>query len=58
MNAEYGWKETAGNIIAQYFDEFFATILVLICGAILFEVLGKRWSKKNENNGEDNDDTE
>lgn len=54
MEAEYGWREVAGSFIATYFDEFFAVLMVLICGAILFEVLGKRWEKRNEKDGEDN----
>lgn len=53
---EYGWRETAGYYIATYFEDFLLVILVLICGAIMFEVLGKRWEKRNET--EDTHDTE
>lgn len=57
MEAEYGWREVAGYYVAKYFDTFWLVLMVLICGAILFEVLGKRWEKHNEKNGEDTDDT-
>ena len=52
MNAEYGWRETAGYYVAKYSEEFWLVLLVLICGAILFDVLGKRWERKHEANGE------
>ena len=58
MEAEYGWRETAGYYISEYFHVFWLVLMVLICGAILFDVLGKRWEKKleksDETNGEDN----